>query len=77
MVLRSVGLGVNAYSWDVRAWRASGGVWREVLELLLFGHEKAARFGGYDIQKYQLTICKLETLPAFFHLYTVQRQSRL
>ncbi|WP_342079734.1 hypothetical protein, partial [Yersinia enterocolitica] len=43
------------------AWRASGGVWREVLEWLLFRHEKAARFGGYDIQNYQLAICKPET----------------
>ncbi|WP_195832676.1 hypothetical protein, partial [Yersinia enterocolitica] len=50
-----------------RAWRASGGVWREVLGSLLFRHEKAARFGGYDIQNYQLTICKPETRPAYCH----------
>ncbi|UKL54242.1 hypothetical protein vBYenM3117_016 [Yersinia phage vB_YenM_31.17] len=43
---------------SAQAWRAFGGVWREVLESLLFRHEKAARFGGYDIQNYQLTICK-------------------
>lgn len=55
-MLRSVGSGVNACSWGARASRASGGLWREMLESLLFRYEKAARFGGYDIQNYQLTI---------------------